>query len=95
MLEESIMDSLPGPIGDILNGNPRVVSLEHIDARKNELNSNIPEAMSASAQNRQPANQSKLSILVMTLAKIREMNRLKRQGKIVRDPSTNNQISRL
>ena len=65
-----------------LNGNPRVDSVEDIDARLDELTNAIHEAMAASAPKRQPAKQPLVSIHPTILANILEKNRLRRQYRL-------------
>ena len=82
-------------MSDRLNVNPRVNSVEIIDAWLDELTNADHEAMSASATKSQHAKQPLVSVPPMILAKIREKNRFRRQWKIDRDPVTKNRVNPL
>ena len=60
-----------------LNRNPRVDSVEDIDARLDELTNAIHEATSASAPKYQPAKEPMNSTQSAIIANIREKNRLR------------------
>ena len=67
-LETSRLDSLPGPLVRLIERNPRVDSVEDIDARLDELTNFIHDAISASPPNSKHAKQPLVSIPPTILA---------------------------
>ena len=79
MLKRVDCTHLQDNLSDRLNVNFLVDSVEDIDARHDELNNAIHEAMSASAPKSQSAKLPLFSTPPTIFANIRENNRLRRQ----------------
>ena len=90
IIETSKLDSLPGPLVGQIELNPRMDSVDDIDARLDEQTNAIHEAMSTSVPKSKPARQPLVSIPPTIIANIREKDMLRRQWQIDRDSVTKN-----